>query len=103
MSRTNITDLPTSRAIYTPSESTTFTLMTPGQTTTYTFTAIPRQFRPGFANVYFPLGVSAGITVTPAAITGTALGGWTATFSLVNNTSSDITPASQQVVIYQLA
>jgi len=101
MARTNITDLPTSRAIYTPTETTTFSALTAGETTTYTFATIPRQFRPGSANVYFPSGLPGGVTASQVQITGAASTGWTATFYLHNSTAGSLTPSAQQVVIYQ--
>ena len=103
MARANITDIPTSRAIYTPSELTTFSLMAPGDSTTYVYSQLPRQFRPGRAGIYFPLGQFPGIVVTDAQITGSTLIGWSATFTLNNVSSSNITPTAQQVVIYQEA
>ena len=76
--------------------------MAPQQTTAYTIFPMPRVFRPyAPTRMYFSLGLPAGIINNGINITGTALGGYTATFSLYNETSSTITPAAQQLVIWQ--
>jgi hypothetical protein len=101
--RTNTTNIPASRAIYSPSEATTFSAMNPGESVTYSVTPLPRQFRPGSAQIYFPSGLYSGVSVSQVAITGAALTGYTATYTLFNDTSSIITPTAQTVVIYQTA
>jgi len=104
MRRTNITALPTARAVFNPTESTTFSAMNPAQTTVYTIGPLPRQFRPITTTVIiFPLGMPAGIFVSQVSVTGSALGGWTASYTLYNGTSSVITPTAQTVILYQLA
>lgn len=93
----------TTTAIYNPSESTTFSSMTPEASVVYTV-SVTRNFRPyQDTKIYFPLGMPAGVLVSTIAITGTALGGYTATYVLYNGTSNTITPASQPVILYQVA
>lgn len=92
---------PNAVAIYNPSENTTFSAMTPQQSTTYTV-AVTRNFRPyRNTNVYFPSGLPVGLLISAVTITGAALTGWTASYTLFNGTSSTITPASQTVILWQ--
>lgn len=75
--------------------------MNPDQSTTYS-AGVSRNFRPfRQTRVYFPLGLPAGIAIGNINLSGTALTGWTASYTLYNGTSSVIVPAAQPVVIYQ--
>lgn len=104
MSRTDITNLPAARARYVPTELTTFIQMNPGQTAQYSVGPLPRTFRPNAnTQVYFPLGLYTGLVINPVSVTGSTLVGWTANYSLTNNSSNVITPTPQQVVVYQTA
>jgi hypothetical protein len=88
--------------MYAPSGNTTFSAMNPAQTTTYTVTRLPRTFKPyRSTRIYFSSGLPIGISVSSVTISGAALTGYSATYSLNNATSSIITPAAQPVFIWQ--
>lgn len=93
---------PAALALYSPSANTTFTAMNPTQTVTYTVSHLPRTFKPyRSTRIYFSAGLPTGISVSSVTITGAALTGYTATYSLNNTTSSVITPAAQPVFLWQ--
>lgn len=93
---------PAALALYSPSGNTTFAALNPSQTTTYTVSPLPRTFKPYRATrIYFSSGLPIGLSVSDVAITGAALTGYTATYSLSNATSSIITPAPQPVFLWQ--
>lgn len=93
---------PAALAMYAPSGNTTFSALNPTQTTTYTVGPLPRTFKPyRSTRIYFSSGLPTGISVSAVSITGAALTGYVATYSLNNATSSIITPASQPVFIWQ--
>lgn len=93
---------PASLAMYAPSANTTFSTMNPSQTTVYTVGPLPRTFKPfRSTRIYFSSGLPTGISVSGVGITGSALTGYTATYSLSNATSSVITPAAQPVFLWQ--
>jgi hypothetical protein len=88
-------------AIFNPSASTTFSAINPDQTVAFS-TPVTRNFRPYRKTaVFFTTGLPAGLIVSTIAITGAALTGWTATYTIYNGTSNTITPATQPVVLYQ--
>jgi hypothetical protein len=88
--------------MYAPNANTTFTALNPSQTTTYTVAHLPRTFKPfRSTRIYFSSGLPTGISVSSVAITGAALTGYSATYSLSNATSSIITPAAQPVFLWQ--
>lgn len=92
---------PSNTALYNPTESTTFSAMNPDQSTTYSV-AVSRNFKPfRTTQVYFPLGLPVGLLVSTVTLTGAALTGWTASYTLFNGTSNVITPATQPVLIFQ--
>lgn len=93
---------PAALALYSPSENTTFTAINTSQTVTFTVSNLPRTFKPyRSTRVYFSAGLPAGLVVSAVAITGAALTGYTATYSLFNGSSNIITPAAQQVFLWQ--
>lgn len=93
---------PAALALYSPSANTVFTAINPDQTVTFTVTPLPRSFKPyRSSKVYFSAGLPAGLVVSNVGISGAALTGYTATYSLFNGSSNVITPASQQVFLWQ--
>lgn len=93
---------PAALALYSPSANTTFSAINPDQTVTFTVTPLPRTFKPyRSTKVYFSSGLPAGLVVSAVGITGAALTGYSATYSIFNGSSNIITPANQQVFLWQ--
>ncbi len=88
-------------AIFNPSANTVFATFNPDQTQTFAV-GVTRSFRPNRkTSTFFPAGLPVGLLVSAPVITGSALTGWIATYTIYNGTSSLITPLAQPVIIYQ--
>lgn len=91
---------PGARAVFNPSAATVFAAINSGNQTSYTIN-VPRNFKPFVQTfIFFTLGLPVGVTCSNVVVTGNAPS-YQAQYSLFNSTSGTLTPATQQVIIWQ--
>jgi hypothetical protein len=108
MARTFFKSVLATAAIFNPSAVTTFSAITTLNTNTVTIN-VPRQFSP-FRQTFaiFTTGLPAGVFVGPITVTGNdptsgaTPAVYTANITLYNSTSGSLTPAAQQVILFQV-